>query len=433
MKLCVISLMSIILMFQPSCSCGEIDLQGGDADANGEPTETPVESPVDIPFSDDMPYESSSDWRPEPSTGTLVPEGEATFYESDVGEDFSPIWMCNLPIAFSGEVYSILVGEDSSRFAAYRFDPRGAGLTTVWYEEVDVVMVASICWTGEVFVASYPVRGEGNRVLTFTEAGEHTRTETVGPIEDWEPSDLMTGDAKQVMCPTSGPFVLDFTQSYAEGAIDELHLLNTDGSNAATRIDVVLPPPSTSLSRMPCAPFGPVGACFSGFSITEKINMFIFDRAGNVWESPVFPGTARFEMGSAIADLGEAAVVFWVDTADGGDHINMGFSILGLDALFITPPTILDLAIDRNDDAGLAAATSGRDVLVVGTAPDERGVESGYYLYLFDFTGNLLNEPLRLETAHSMTCTVTPFWEGDAYALLWSDEGGLMYQRFLVQ
>jgi hypothetical protein len=111
----------------------------------------------------------------------------------------------------------------------------------------------------------------------------------------------------------------------------------------------------------------------------------------------------------------------------------MGFGILGLDALFITPPLILDLAIDRPEDLGLAAATSGRDVLVVGPAPDVRGVESGIYLYLFDLTGNLLDEPLRLETAGSMECTVTAFWEGDAYAIIWSDEGGLMYQRYLVQ
>ena len=83
---------------------------------------------------------------------------------------------------------------------------------------------------------------------------------------------------------------------------------------------------------------------------------------------------------------------------------------------------------------GLSAATSGTDVLVAGPAPDERGVESGTYLYLFDLTGSLLDDPLRMDIADNLIgCTATVFWEGDAYAIIWSEDGGLMYQRYRVE
>jgi len=72
-------------------------------------------------------------------------------------------------------------------------------------------------------------------------------------------------------------------------------------------------------------------------------------------------------------------------------------------------------------------------VLIVGPAPDERGVEPGTYLYLFDLTGNLMVDPLRMEFVLEMACSATVFWEGDAYAVLWAENGGLMYQRFSVE
>ena len=303
-----------------------------------------------------------------------MPEGEATFYESDVGEDFGPVGMCSLPIAFSGEVYMIVVLEYSSghtqSVAAYLFDPGGAGLSTAWYGEFPSWMDPSIGWTGEVFLASFPVLDEGNLVMTFSEAGENTRTEMVD-MNDEGSGGWDSEEATKIMCPTSGPFILDFGPPNATVIVDVLRHFNFDGSFADTEVELDLPPHITTFGRPACAPVGPAVACFYGLPPLNKPNLFFLDREGNVWGSPSFPETTHFEMGGAIADLGEAAAIFWFDTPDWGDHINMCFTILGLDALVITPPTILDLAIERDDEMGLSAATSGTDVLVAGPTPDE--------------------------------------------------------------
>jgi hypothetical protein len=409
--------------------CGGSSL-GGDAGSDADRPDGSVDGSVDLPA------ERAEDWIPEPGTGTLAAEGEATFYESDVGEDFSAFGMSLLPIAFSGEVYTILVVEDASgstdMVAAYRLALGGSELNTVWFGEVPPVLQPSICWTGEVFAASFPIREEGNRVLTITEAGELARTETVGTIDSGEPCEWWVGDAKHIMGPSSGPFILDFTQPGMEGALDALHLLKVDGSSEGTRVDVDLPVPSPSFSRPACAAVGHLGICFSGQPPMDKINMFLFDREGTVLESANFPATAHFEMGSAIADVGGAAAVFWADTPDWGDHINMGFALLGLDGRFIVSPTILDLAFERYDEMGLSAASSGTHVLVAGPPPDARGVVSGTYLYLFDLAGNLLDEPQRLEPTLEAEYTASVFWEGDAYAVLWNEDGGIMYRRYRV-
>jgi hypothetical protein len=276
----------------------------------------------------------------------------------------------------------------------------------------------------------FPVPEEGKRILTLTESGEHTRTESIGSVEcgRWE-----NGDAQHIMCPASGPMLLDFEGSSTIPRVDVLHLLNVDGSATGTVLDVDLPKPTGVWGRPACFTIDAGGACFMGNPSYDKMGIFFFDRAGSVWESPSFPSTSHFEMGGVILDIGSETAAFWVDSTDWGDHIIVGFCTLAADGTFVLEPASTVVEIERRDEMGFYAATSGTDILLVAPPPDERGAESGTHLYLFDLEGNLLNEPLKLVPDSDWAFAARVFWEGDAYALIWNMDGGLYYRRYLVE
>lgn len=404
------------------CGCSETGL-GGDTETDGD---TSTDGSVDLPA--DRP----ADWVPEPGTGTLVPEGEATFYESDVGEALSTFSGQHLPIAFSGDVYTLLVeeavGEDG--IAAYRLVRGGTTLTSIWFDDV-FVPSPSICWTGEVFTALFPIRDVGNRVLTITEEGEHVRTEIVSPFSG---SDWMTGEVAQILCPSSGPLIVDFILPGGTDTMDQLHLLNADGTAVGTDVEVDLPRPSSNGGWKPgCSAVGDAGACLTGSPPADKMKVVFFDREGTVWESGALPDSAFFSMGGAIVDVGGAAAVVWADRPEGGSIVSIGYCLMGLDGEFIVPPMATEFEVESYDEEGLAAASSGSDILVVGPTPNERGAEFGTYLYLLDLAGNPLDEPVRLEPLLELEASTTVFWEGDAYALIWNENEGIWYRRYRVE
>ena len=426
----VMAILSSILL--AGCGCSETGI-GGDAQVDSDAIVEDTWTDALVDASVDLPSEPGPDLitepRPDPGSGLLVPEGEATFYESDVGAEFWTFGMNLLPIAYSGGVYTVLVVEDASggspdEVAAYRFVPGSGTLTTVWYGEAYAVIQPSICWTSEVFTAMFPFPEEGKRILTFTEAGEHTGTETIGSGE--------CGVAQQVMCPAGGPMLLDFEGGSTIPPGDVLHLLNVDGSATGTVLEVDLPQPTGIWDRAACYTLDAGGACFMGNPPFDKMGIFFFDREGDVWESPSFPATSFFDRGGVVVDIGEEAAAFWVDMTSSDETHLVGFCTLTGDGTFVIPPSSTGLAIERYDEMGFYAAYSGTDILLVAPPPDERGAERGTHLYLFDLEGNLLNEPVKLVADSDWPFAARVFWEGDAYAVIWGRDGGLYYQRFLV-
>jgi len=390
----------------------------------------------------------------------LVAEGDAARYAAQgswpVG--ILPILseLPSFPAAFSGSVYSIPLAtimpssyDHRRHLGVYRLEPGIDMLGVSWFMDgVDIIEdpeTASICWSGEAFIAAIPMPGIGIYLLAIDEAGSLVRPlEIVGTDLAYDPFLLPFGITASVFCPEDGPFLVD--PGRGEGGADRLHRLTSDGALDGTFVDVDLPVLEDDMDLQPrCPVVGREVACLVGPGDGDppRFSVVLLDRDGSTRTITAWSDPSRvpwsdgepwfFEAYDLVNANDDLALLFGsMDWSTGEERTYYG--LISTDDTVVVPVRPIDVAASEPPIYMPVAVCSGEFLLVASTSTGE--MNAPIYLHLLDLTGEAVSPPLLVSTMTTEEggtgyCPRL-FWEGDAFAALWTRHRDLFYQRFVV-
>jgi len=406
------------------CGCDGAGITGR-ADAAGDPS-------MDV--SEDIVTEIRFDLPSEPGEGTLVPEGDPIFYPTDTGLALRTMARGLWPVAFSYGAYALLATDDEmrDRLSLYYLLPGGTSLRTAWAEHLpqSAFYSPSISWSGEAFLISWAIIDEGIYLMPASEYGDHigeivrVREEARYPTSEWNhgcPSIILSGGGRSR--------VIDFTRSCASYFPDMVIRVANDGARVLGTVDTELFIPIGNCGLPTCAPLADISACLFPRHPTIKPRVVFISDAGDLWASQTFPDSTRFYHGSTLVDIGGALAVMWADLqSEIPDEYEVGYAVVSTDGEFLVSPHLTGISI--RTCYGLYSSTSGDDILIIAWLPGSEG----YSAILLDLLGNQLSEPVDVDPDGGMLdAGVATFWEGDAYSVLWMEDRGVKYRRFLVE
>jgi hypothetical protein len=424
----------VFLMATSTVGCGSQNISGSPEDGGGDTSDgadgsLPDELP-DVP--DDAP-----DAGVEPG---LVPEGDPEYHDfPDHGRH--PPFGQQIPVAFSGSVYEIVVGgSDGDELGVYRLLPGGTALGTTWYDEEALLSVrGTVCWSGEAFVAALPLVGEGIMVLGIGEDASLLHEPVVIPHED-----EMEPYTSFIACPEDGPvFVASPSPPWATDGIRRLYHLDRDGLPTGTWYESDFP--MSSLFPFFGDPvrleWGDEFVVVAG-NYDDATGLAFVSRDGSYRLSEPFDPPPYSESsgglccGLAMTDEGVATTWIKLNT-DSKEYIV--YSLVSTDGSILVPPVVTPCIVDWSFYFGIESASSGDTVLVAAGKPGD--TDFNYpHLYLLDLDGGLLAPPvipdpawLETDPSYSYSPSHTAlFWEGDAYSALWQEGSFVGYQRFTL-
>ena len=404
-----------VLVFA-GCACEHtIGITGSDAGqdaASDAPTE-PDPDVLDTPEELDTPADIIRDLPVDP-TDVLVP-GETELLRPD-DEYGLGVLSWRLPVAYSGNVYGLvlerMIGVDHP-IGVYTLVPGGEHLVSSWLDSSWVEnRSASICWTGEVFLVSIQEDGVGVRTLAVSEDGSIARApEALLPAPVDPSSECMAASTSE------GPFLVCFQGG--GGELERVYCFRPDGSHDGTYIDADL-----DVSTR-CAEVGREIACVhdSGIVFVDRRGA---SRAGE--PVPGFSYESCMTCGCDVASTGDGVALIYGDGLP--EECHLAFTLFDLVGNILVPP-VTSYPVESSV---ISTASSGSSVLaVVGGGP--------YSLipgaYLLDLTGWPIDAPFPIYDSDFPPDPVwTTFWEGDAYSVLWLQNGDLgtfvAYRRFDV-
>jgi hypothetical protein len=420
-----IHLAFISVLLLSGCGCSETGI-GGDTSMDDSAGDTVLDGTIDALT--DGPGDAPSDWMPEPGIGSLVPEGDGTLFPTDTGEEVHGMHSFLMPVAYSGDVYMLLMRAGSSsidEIGAFRLDPGGTSLGTTWVDAVETPYLPSICWSGEAFLAAIAVHDAGIRLVSLTGSGDLIRAPEIIAPGPYGYMSWSTGSPTHILCPAGGPLLLDFDRP--EGSTDHLYHLNPDGTPDDPFEEVHdYPPTADNYDKPACTEVGSGVAYLTGES--PECRVFFIAEDGTVRLSDAFGEGVSWSSGCSITAVGTDVAVVWTDRRGGDGKERLGYALVSNAGGFIVPPVTTGILVGR-EDTGYATASSGSHVLVVGMD----GVEGLPHAFLLDLLGNQMGDAHRIDVADPGTFGASPFWEGDAYAVIWPVYMGVMYRRFRVE
>jgi hypothetical protein len=424
MKILVTFLSPILGFLLVACSCG--DLEGlDDHDGNREdmpPDDTVGESTdagsdistdslPDIDEDHDLDSDVSSD-------GIIIPEGTPQPYPTDTGIIVQRLPRCDGSdcVAFSGEVYGLLLMEESTwsedvEYAGiYRLAPGGTYLGTTWVDRLDSDPASlEICWTGEAFVATFLVRETIIRIVSVDESGALVRP----------PVDLISErhGPGHVFCPDEGPFIVEHL--FGESIPTKIYEMDKSGELTGLYSEVTLP----DLEGYHCTETESEAACMRS---TEP-GIAFFNKEGNIRFSDLLTTDFECRYGCSLVRTDGGVGAAWINDTESGKRYLM-YAMFDMEGAIAVPPVQV---IQAEDNA--RAGSSGSTVFVsiaLGQWPD-RMVPN---VILLDLEGNVLDGPVSVPDTSEFNPVLGVFWEGDAYGVIWQNgtEDLVYYQRFLI-
>jgi hypothetical protein len=369
----------------------------------------------------DSPYESADsvqDIDADGGDGIIVPEGTPQPYPTDTGETVEPLPRCDDGecVAFSGEVYGLLLMDDSAwnedvEFAGiYRLAPGGTYLGTSWVDRVNSNPDSiDICWTGEVFAATFLLNGTIIRVVSVDEDGVPVRP----------PEDIVTErhGAGHLLCPNVGPFIVE--HFFTDGSPTKIYDMDMSGALSGRYTEVVLP----ELNGFECTETESEAACLH----ENEPKIVYFNKEGEYRSSDLLPVEVEGRYGCNLVRTDGGVGIVWINETESGKRYLMyaGFDLEG--AVEVAPVQVM-----QAEDAA-RAGSSGSTIFVyigLGRWPDMLLPN----VILIDIDGNTLDGPVAVPDTNEFNPSLGIFWEGDAYGAMWENrrENLIYYQRFLI-
>lgn len=368
----------------------------------------------------------------------LIPEGPEILYPTDTGRYIRPTYSS---MAFSGIVYSLLLIDEqtyTSRdpIGVFRLATGGEFLETRWISSIPGGPdSAGLCWSGETFTAAFAMVGNGIQYISIHEDGTLAQPLQLLIDDPEDELDAFRGNYPLVACPMGGPVVIDMRQT--EEGFERLFLYQNSGIYDNRFIDISL---TTRLADNygypPCTTVENEVACICDIENTDDVGILFIDRDGQQRYSEPLPGDislVNFMMsGSTITKMGDYIAVIGIIVETEENKNRLLYALYDRVGRLIVPP-VSSFQVGSNV-YGMQSASSGMNILVQAPGLGEEH-RAPPYLYLLDTAGralgasNLSTEPW-LES-HNVTIGV--FWEGDAYAVLWTKVEGVMYRRFRVE
>jgi hypothetical protein len=418
--------------------CQSLGIEGhpGDGETDGD-----VSGDLEPHDGRDTPYDWPLEYRPDPGDPGaeepfhgLLPESDGTVLTTDPGVWDDRSGDGYFPVAFSGDVYELVLSqdagvEDPERLGVFRLASGGTTLGIDWLHDFagTGAWYASICWTGELFTILVPLEGVGLLLLSAGEDGVLARdAEVLGPDTSYVP--VVESSASFVLCPDGGPIVVDHGRG--EAGVDRLHLLGTDGTTDGSFVDVDLPTLAHQHSMPVCTTLGGESVCYS--TTDPDFGLVFFDRSGTVREADPDPDLAWSE-GFSIAAAGDDLALTWTASVSGKQYLM--FMLVDADGEVLVPANSTGIQLGYGPDFGMASVSSGEHVFVAANGfvdpIDEWGLPM---VFLVDLEGHPVGDGVRLDAIgdpeHREGRGVSVFREDDAYAVLYPQ--GPVYRRFTV-
>jgi hypothetical protein len=367
----------------------------------------------------------------------LVPEGPEELYPTDTGRRVRP---SGSPIAFSGNVYSLLLVDElndtiDDPLGFFRLAPGGESLETSWVSSIPNSADVDLCWSGETFIAAFSRVGIGIQHVSIYEDG--TLANPMQLLVD-DPGNELSSSLLHypiIACPMEGPMVFDTRQR--DNGLERLYLFSNDGAYDDRYVDTSLPGTlAEDFNYPPCTIVGNEAACIGAIESSFDAGIVFIGRDGHVRYSEPLPAgitIISFAMlGCTIAEAGDNIAVIGIMVETELNKNRLLYALYDREGRLIVPP-IASVPVGSNTN-GIQAASSGSNILVQAPGMGDE-FAAPPHLYLLDLEGHALDtsHPLTDASVYDSSEMIGVFWEGDAYAVLRTTYLGVMYRRFRVE
>jgi hypothetical protein len=388
-----------------------------------------------------MDEQDSSDAQEDEPPPVLVPEGPEVLYPTDTGRNVRPTYAS---IAFSGSIYSLILFDDQHDPALdpvglFRLAPGGEFLEMRWISsfpdhDPDGPDYVGLCWSGETFFAAFAEDEEGIFYVSMFEDGTMAHDQQLLVDDPDSELDVWWRTYPLLACPDGGPMVFDMRQS--DEGLERLYLFQNNGMYENRYVDSSLDTHLAYTSNSTyCTIVEHEVACIGEVEHSDHAGIVFTDREGRQRYSEPLPGeirTSNFYMyGGTITQAGDYIAIIGITADTEENKFRLLYALYDREGWLIVPP-VSDALVGYNR-YGMRSASSGSNILVQAAMYGEEYPPP--HLYLLDLEGHAMgsSHPLTDTWVDDPHQVIGIFWEGDAYAVLWTHWQGVMYRRFRVE